>query len=77
MATQITAEALRKLGFTEVIFHGHTIYIHDKYAITQNALTWISCNIEFGTPCSTNVFIDTIEELEKLIKESHIINGDY
>ena len=66
--TQITPQLLLQKGFDEKMMFGQTIYVKGKYALVHS-FAWVPCNLEFGTPLSTNMYVNTWEEFEKLTLE--------
>lgn len=66
--TPLTPKVLRDKEFEERMMYGHVFYVKGKYAVTYS-FAWIPCNFESGTPLATNVYVNTWEELEKLMEE--------
>ena len=66
--TPITSELLRQKGFVEKTIFGKNMYVKNKIAIMYS-FSWIPCTLEFGQPLSTNIYVTTWEELEKLMME--------
>jgi len=64
--TLLTPEILREKGFEEKLMFGHICYVKGKYAVVYS-FAWIPCALEFGQPLSTNVYVNTWEELEALM----------
>ena len=65
----ITPILLIEAGYREVIFEGRFYYVKNRLAITFDGFCWRPCNIDFGRPYATNVYVNTMEELEQLMKE--------
>ena len=61
----ITKELLLESGFEKRYNTEGEYYVKDKVAIVKN-IKWLPCNYETGFPLNTGIYIDTIEELEKL-----------
>ena len=66
--TPLTPKVLRDKGFEEKMMYGHIFYVKGKYAVTY-FFEWIPCNFETRIPLATNVYVNTWEELEKLMEE--------
>ena len=66
--TPLTPKVLRNKGFKERLMFGQIVYVKGKCAVVYS-FAWIPCNIESGIPLATNVFVNTWEELEKLMEE--------
>lgn len=66
--TPLTPQILREKGFEEQMKFGHVFYVKGKCALVYS-FAWIPCNLEFGAPLSTNVYVNTLEDLEKLMTE--------
>lgn len=71
MNTPITPRLLREKGFEERMMFGQVVYVKANCALVYS-YAWIPCNLDSGTPLSTLVFVNTWEELEKLMKEGGI-----
>lgn len=64
--TILTPQILREKGFKEKLMFGHICFVKGKYAVVYS-FAWIPCTLKFGQPLSTNVFVNTWEELENLM----------
>lgn len=66
--TIITPQLLLDKGFKERIMFGQIVYYKEKIALVYS-FAWLPCNYETGKPLSTNVYVNTWEEFEKLMLE--------
>ena len=66
--TPLTPKVLRDKGFKEKMMYGQIVFVKGKYAVVYS-FAWIPCNFKSGTPLATNVYVNTWEELEKLMEE--------
>ncbi len=66
---KITEEQLERRGFVrkESVFGSY--YTLDNFAIVKN-VRWQVCNYSTGKPFTTLQYVNTMEELEKMIEES-------
>ena len=69
--TPITPQLLRQKGFEERMMFGHVVYVKENCALVYS-YAWIPCNLNSGTPLSTNVYVNTWEEYEKLMQEGGV-----
>ena len=58
-------------GFEEKEKEGKSIFVKGRVAIVYTT-NWQPCDFESGMPLSTQMHIDTWEELEKLMQEGGI-----
>lgn len=58
-------------GFEEKSMFGEIVYVKGQVAILKKT-KWIPCHLKSGEPLSTNLCVDTWEELEKLMQEGGI-----
>ena len=56
-------------GFREIIFEGRFYYIKNHIAVTYDGFAWRPCNLDFGRPYTTSVYINNLEELHRLMAE--------
>ena len=66
----ITKENLIKAGFNEEVVDGRTIYTRGEYSVLYNRVAWHPCTIVEGKAVISNIFLETMKELEELIIES-------
>ena len=64
---EITEDLLIQRGFQKQINDGHVLYVKGKAIVKEYG--WVPCNYETGMPLSTCIYVDTIEQLERLIAE--------
>lgn len=64
--TILTPQVLRDKGFEEKLMYGHVCFVKDMYAVVYS-FAWIPCDLKTGQPLSTNVYVNTWEELETLM----------
>ena len=50
------------------MFFGNICYVKDNIAVVYK-FRWFPCNMDTGSPLSTQMFVDTYEELETVINE--------
>ncbi|MBR7031519.1 MAG: hypothetical protein IKI06_09850 [Prevotella sp.] len=62
----ITEKNLLKCGFEKRKYGEVAFYVKDQFAIVQQ-FKWLPCNIETGEPLNTCIYVNTMEELEKLM----------
>jgi hypothetical protein len=67
---EITRELLIREGFLERMINGSSMYVKNQFAVLRRDGMWIPCNIE-GQPKHTNVYVNTMEELMRLMEETH------
>lgn len=65
----ITEEQLKQRGFVRKESKFGSYYVLDNYCLVKN-IKWQVCNYSTGNPFSTLQYVNSMEELEKLIKES-------
>lgn len=66
--TPLSREILLEKGFVEKTKFGQEVYVKGDVALV-NSFKWVPCYMESGEPLATNVYVDTWEELEKLMQE--------
>lgn len=66
--TMLTRQILLENGFEEKMMYGQIFYVKGNCAVVHS-FKWVPCNLESGVPLSTNVYVNTMEELEKLLQE--------
>ena len=69
--TPLSREVLLEKGFEAKTMEGKTVFVKEEIAIVFTT-KWNPCRLEAGRPISTNVYVDTWEELEKLMQEGGI-----
>ena len=69
--TIITPQLLLEKGFEEKGIPEQIFYVKGDCALTYTH-AWRPCNLSFGTPLTTNVYINTWEEFEKLMEEGGV-----
>lgn len=69
--TPLSIELLLEKGFEEKIMEGKSVFVKEGIAIVLTT-KWQPCRMEAGRLISTNVYVDTWEELEKLMQEGGI-----
>lgn len=67
----ITREKLLKAGFSEEIINGNIIYTRKGFSIFHNEFAWCPCIMMAGEMKIGNVYLDTMEELERFINETN------
>ena len=65
----ITKENLIKAGFNEEVVGDVTIYTCGKCSVLHNGVAWHPCTIVEGKAVISNIFLETMKELEELIIE--------
>lgn len=66
----ITREKLLKAGFIEEIKNGYRIYTCKGHYILHNGFGWCPCNMIAGEMKIGNIYLNTMEELEKIINDT-------
>lgn len=66
--TELTPQVLMNNGFEQRTWFGHLAFIKGKCAVVYS-FHWMPCNAESGEPLSSNTYVTTWEELEKLMQE--------
>ena len=66
---EITPQLLIRDEFREIIFEGRFYYKKGHVVLTHDGFEWRPCNIDFGRPYATNVYLKTMDELYQFIKE--------
>ena len=66
--TKLTRQILLKKGFEEKMMYGQIFFVKGNCAVVYS-FKWVPCDLKSGAPLSTNVYVDTAEELEKLLQE--------
>ena len=69
--TPLSREILLEKGFEVKTMEGKDAFVKDEIAIVFTT-KWEPCRLEAGRLISTNMYIDTWEELEKLMQEGGI-----
>lgn len=69
--TPLSREVLLEKGFEAKTMEGKTVFVKDEIAIVFTT-KWNPCHLEAGRLFSTQMHIDTWEELEKLMQEGGI-----
>ena len=69
--TPLSIELLLEKGFEEKIMEGKSVFVKEGIAIVLTT-NWQPCRMEAGRLISTNVYVDTWEELEELMQEGGI-----
>lgn len=64
---ELTIESLLEKGFKPEIIENQIFLRNNQIAVTYNHV-WIPCRMVNGAPICTNVYVNTWEELEKLMK---------
>jgi len=63
----ITERNLLKSGFEKRKYGDVTFYVKHEFALVQQ-FKWLPCNIETGEPLNTCIYVNTMEELEELMR---------
>lgn len=66
----ITREKLLKAGFDEKFVDSSTIYTRKGFSILHNGIAWYPCTILSEEVKIGNVYLETMEEIEKFIIEN-------
>lgn len=69
--TKLTPEVLRNNGFREELRCGHICFVRGNVALIYN-IVWIPCTLDFGQPLCQQSYVNTWEELERLMQEGNI-----
>lgn len=69
--TPLSRDVLLEKGFEEKTMEGKTFFVKEGVAIVFTT-QWKPCRLEAGKLIATNVYVDTWEELEKLLREGGI-----
>jgi hypothetical protein len=67
----LSREILLEKGFEERTKFGQEVYAKGNVALVKS-FKWVPCHWESGEPLATNVYVDTWEELEKLMQEGGV-----
>lgn len=66
--TELTPQVLMNNGFEQRNWFGHLAFVKGKCAVVYS-FHWMPCNAESGVLLSSNTYVTTWEELEKLMQE--------
>lgn len=66
----ITRDKLLKAGFTVIVMKEGDIYTRDGYSFIKNNVGWCPCKILSGEVKIGNIYLDTMEDIEKYIIET-------
>lgn len=69
----ITEEKLIKAGFTKEVKEGVIIYSREGFSFLNNGIAWHPCSILSGDIKIGNIYVETMEDVERFIIESKSI----
>jgi hypothetical protein len=66
----ITENNLINAGFSREVINGSIVFTRQGFSILRNDLGWCPCTMLFGQPFIGDIYLSTMEELERFIVES-------